>query len=92
MPHLRTELVPGEEVQVGIRPEHLRPAGAVPVRLRVEVIELLGATAFIHGELPSGKPVVAEWRGVPPDSGETITVFADPVEVRLFDRGGLRIR
>jgi lactose/L-arabinose transport system ATP-binding protein len=83
---------PGTEMQIGFRPEHLNAPDAVPLRLRVDVVELLGATAYAHGEIVPGFPVVAELREFRPAAGESVTLGLDPARVYLFDRDGKRLR
>jgi lactose/L-arabinose transport system ATP-binding protein len=64
----------------------------VPIQVRVDVVELLGATAYAHGEIGQGLPVVAELREMRPAAGETISLRLDPTCIHLFDREGRRLR
>jgi ABC-type sugar transport system ATPase subunit len=46
-----TGAAPGQPVTLGLRPEHLEPDDAGPLALRVNVVERLGASTVLHGEL-----------------------------------------
>ncbi|TPN04834.1 ABC transporter ATP-binding protein [Mesorhizobium sp. B2-3-3] len=90
--HLATRLVDGQEVTLGIRPEHLDEKQGVELTLAVDVTERLGSTSYVHGALPGGETVVAERREDQPRFGETITLRFLPGRTRLFDAQGQRIR
>ncbi|EYD76404.1 Maltose/maltodextrin transport ATP-binding protein MalK [Rubellimicrobium mesophilum DSM 19309] len=92
VPGLSSRLAPGQEVQVGLRPEHLTATEGVEVPLAIEVVEQLGAMAYVHGSLAPDVPVVAEWRSGRPRVGERVPLRFDPRDLRLFDREGRRIR
>jgi ABC-type sugar transport system ATPase subunit len=88
----RDGLRPGP-VRVGIRPQDLvRDAGGTLV-LEVEVVELLGSEALVHGRaggiaLVARTPVSEE---VHP--GQRVELTIDPARVHVFDRStGLRIQ
>jgi lactose/L-arabinose transport system ATP-binding protein len=84
--------VAGSEVQVGIRPEHLDEEAGVALPLKVEVVEQLGSTAYVHGVLPTGETVIAERRSGQPKVGETIEVRFEAAKVRVFVADGARVR
>ncbi|TJV43858.1 MAG: ABC transporter ATP-binding protein [Mesorhizobium sp.] len=90
--HLTTRLGSGQDVTLGIRPEHLDEKQGVELALAVDVTERLGSTSYVHGALPSGETVVAERREDQPRFGETITLRFLPSRTRIFDAQGLRIR
>jgi lactose/L-arabinose transport system ATP-binding protein len=81
---------------VGIRPEHLTPllpdhsaANAWP--LRVNFVERLGASSYIHGTV-NGAPVVAESRlPVVVQHGDTVRVQPAPDCLHAFDAQGRRV-
>lgn len=85
----------GNTITVGIRPEDLR-LGEHGVRLRVELVEVLGADTFVHGRLadaPEAELVVVR---VPtesaPSKGETVRAHPDPERIHLFDaETGIRL-
>ena len=76
---------PGDNVTIGVRPEHLASGASSGWRLSAEVIEQLGGMSFIHGVLPSGeKLVIAEPGQTPVRAGDAIVVHVDPQRVQLF--------
>ena len=92
VPGLATRLAPGQKVQVGIRPEHLTANEGVELPLTIEVVEQLGALAYVHGSVAPDAPIVAEWRAGRPSAGERVTLRFRPEDLRLFDREGRRLR
>ena len=92
LPSLGTGLRTGQEVQMGIRPEDLTAAKGIELPFVIEVVEQLGALAYVHGTLAPEAPVVAEWRAGRPAVGERVTLRFDPKDLRLFDKEGRRLR
>jgi lactose/L-arabinose transport system ATP-binding protein len=92
VPGLATRLATGQEVTVGLRPEHLTAEAGVELPLVLEVVEQLGALAYVHGWLAPDVPLVAEWRAGRPAVGDRVTLRFDPSSLRLFDREGRRLR
>ncbi|GAA1221016.1 ABC transporter ATP-binding protein [Prauserella alba] len=93
---LPVRVEPGE-VTVGIRPETLSLVGAAEdgFELQVELVEELGADAYVHGTLAghADKIVVRADGRTPPRLGEAVRVAVrDTGEVHVFDpESGLRI-
>ncbi|WP_137722929.1 ABC transporter ATP-binding protein [Prescottella subtropica] len=82
--------IPERQVVLGIRPEHLDPApNGEGIPMDVDVVEELGADAFVYGRTslggPGEHPLVArvDWR-TPPQRGDRITLHVDPASVHLF--------
>ncbi|NYZ15254.1 sn-glycerol-3-phosphate import ATP-binding protein UgpC [Azospirillum sp. RWY-5-1] len=79
----------GHPVKLGIRPEHLGPAsdGAGPrLRLRVELVEALGADTVVHGRLAEGDTLLVRQPGLPScTTGDTLEVSAPADAIHLFD-------
>jgi multiple sugar transport system ATP-binding protein len=86
----------GSSVTVGIRPEGFVPA-STGFEVAVEVVEELGADAFVYGK-PVDKSlkfantseelgqVIIRWDPKnPPKPGQTVTVGVNPDVVHLFD-------
>jgi len=85
----------GATVTVGIRPEGFAPASS-GFKVLVEVVEELGADAFVYGKPADssvkfanagdeGAQVIVRWDPkTPPKPGDTITVTAAPASVHLF--------
>jgi multiple sugar transport system ATP-binding protein len=93
----------GEQVIVGVRPEGFAPA-ASGFHVHVEVVEELGADAFVYGtpddknvrfanNSDEGVQVIVRWDPKnPPKAGDRVTVSANVEAVHLFDAAtGLRI-
>ncbi|HUW86835.1 MAG TPA: sn-glycerol-3-phosphate ABC transporter ATP-binding protein UgpC [Candidatus Paceibacterota bacterium] len=86
----------GNVVTVGIRPEGFTPA-ADGFHVLVEVVEELGADAFVYGKpadptvkfanaTDEGAQVIVRWDPKnPPKPGSTISVVANPSGIHLFD-------
>src|SRR3954452_3670823 len=85
----------GDKVTLGVRPEDLVIAEhGLPVE--VEVVEELGADAYIYGTvrgIATDYPVIARVDGRrPPQKGETVPLAPKPDHVHLFDsQNGLRL-
>ena len=90
-------LADGCRVIVGIRPESIRPPGAVPevraapVSGEVVVVEPLGAQ--VHVQLRLGDQLLAAMLppAAMPRPGEQLTLAVDLAELHLFDEGGRRL-
>ena len=81
-------------VVLGIRPQHLHPAGpdeaGIPAELRL--VEALGAETVLHGITDSGEPLIAVIDGQPAVTrGQRLRLAFDPADMHLFDAGGRRI-
>jgi multiple sugar transport system ATP-binding protein len=85
----------GRQVLLGVRPEDLELSDrGIPVS--VELVEVLGADAYVHGTLKSegtDLPIIARVDGRhPPEKGETVQLKAKDGHVHLFDtESGLRL-
>jgi sn-glycerol 3-phosphate transport system ATP-binding protein len=77
----------GNEVTVGIRPEHLAAGtGAGPVfRFRVDTVEALGADSLLHGSFDDSTLVVRIEGHAMPRVGETVPFSALPGKIYFFD-------
>ncbi len=85
----------GSSVIVGIRPEGFVPSSE-GFAVKVEVVEELGADAFVYGQpadssisfaqaTEDGAQIIVRWEPkTPPKPGDTITVSADPSAIHLF--------
>ena len=59
---------------------------------KVDVVERLGSTSYVHATLATGEPVVAEKRENPPKTGDSIVLSFAPASLRLFTESGARVR
>ncbi|BBZ39927.1 ABC transporter ATP-binding protein [Mycobacterium conspicuum] len=84
------------EVVVGVRPEHFE-LGNVGVEMEVDVVEELGADAYLYGRITgSGKAieqhVVARADGHdPPQKGSRVLLHPQPGHLHFFGVGGERV-
>jgi len=94
----------GSSVIVGIRPESFTPSSE-GFTVNVEVVEELGADAFVYGQpadsnisfaqaTEDGAQIIVRWDPkTPPKPGDTITVSADPSAIHLFNaQSGERVK
>ena len=85
----------GEAITVGVRPEHLVPAGGEgpAFRFKVETVEALGADSLVHGAVGAGT-LVARVDGHETPEPETELAFqAMPGKIHFFDTlSGKRLR
>ncbi|MEM4408536.1 MAG: ABC transporter ATP-binding protein, partial [Candidatus Caldarchaeum sp.] len=79
------------KVILGIRPEAFRatPPG-VPVDMKVDVVELLGAakTVYLQGEVGSMTAVLSN--DVPTPEGRTLTLYVKQEDIHFFDPHSFR--
>jgi multiple sugar transport system ATP-binding protein len=81
------------KIILGIRPESFTVAGAedqAPLKMHVDLVEELGADAFVYGNLPGDGPderhFIVRFDGrVPPRTGDNISLEVRPTEVHAFD-------
>ncbi|BBG04742.1 MULTISPECIES: ABC transporter ATP-binding protein [Pseudonocardia] len=83
-----------DEVLVGVRPENLTPAGAEAdgIELAVQLVEELGADAYVYGRPPGeqdGRPVVmrVDGRADVRTGGTVRAAIRDPEAVHVFVPG-----
>lgn len=84
-------LVAGTEVEVGLRPEHVRLAapGEAGLAARVELVERLGDRTFLYARLADGAEIVALEPGFGTvRAGETVTLDLDAAAAHIFTAGG----
>ena len=92
LPALCNALPQGREVRLGIRPEHLGSGVGLALPMVIDVVEQLGATAYLIGAPAPGLTLVAEARGMRPKVGDSLTVHLPADRVQIFDVDGRRIR
>jgi lactose/L-arabinose transport system ATP-binding protein len=82
----------GQQVSVGLRPQHLEidPAGKTH---RVEMTEALGGVSFVHVTGPSGEKLVIESREeVAAKIGDMVGIAFDAKDAMIFAQDGQRLR
>ncbi|MFO7309447.1 MAG: TOBE domain-containing protein, partial [Pseudomonadota bacterium] len=85
---------PGDEVVLGLRPEHLAvgDGGAARLTLRGEFAESLGATSQLYAQTGSGETMILQVPGRRSlAAGEEIRAGFDPAHAYLFDSIGRAI-
>lgn len=84
------------EVVIGVRPEHFE-LGGLGVEMEVDVLEELGADAYLYGRITgSGKvidqPIVARADGRhPPEKGSRVRLHPEPGHLHFFSTDGRRV-
>jgi len=85
---LKTNSEHNGKVNVGLRPEDFKVDENGPIKLKVELVELIGASTLIHGKLENSEEVlVASIAGVVSESkiGKNIGLSFDESKLHLFD-------
>jgi lactose/L-arabinose transport system ATP-binding protein len=85
---------PGENVYVGIRPEHFVEAAAAAVGLKAKasVVEQLGGVSHVYGVGPGGAQLTVQQLGHSKiSSGSEIAFGVDPRTSLLFSENGARL-
>jgi lactose/L-arabinose transport system ATP-binding protein len=88
-------LAPGQQVKIGLRPEHFSPDGSMSVELDIDVIENLGGVSYAYSSTETeSRPVVVELRGSSrPTDGGRLRIAFDSAAALVFDaESGLRMR
>jgi multiple sugar transport system ATP-binding protein len=84
----------GPDVVVGIRPEDFDHGGELGAEFEVDVVEELGADAYLYGRLIDGQtPVTVRADGLdPPERGSRVRLRPNLKHVHFFGADGRRIR
>lgn len=83
----------GKKLNVGIRPEHFDPKGAVKIKTKIDVIEDLGGTAYGYANSSSDAPTTIELKNSGAKEGAIHSTGFSPAKAFLFDPDtNLRIR
>jgi lactose/L-arabinose transport system ATP-binding protein len=94
-PGLQDAPPPDQTIQLGIRPEHLRPAqdGELSLPFTVSFSEFLGGVTYVYGDIAKGLPCVMEVdRALDVNRGTTLQITAVCDDMRCFDLEGQRLR
>jgi multiple sugar transport system ATP-binding protein len=87
-------LAPGQEVTLGIRPEHMSAGESGPVALEgsVDAVERLGEASYVYMHLTDGTNITLRSPGDSKvEPGRRLTVSAASGAVHLFDADGLAL-
>jgi multiple sugar transport system ATP-binding protein len=85
--------IDGPDVVVGIRPEDFDHGGELGAEFEVDMVEELGADAYLYGRLIDGQtPVTVRADGLdPPERGSRVRLRPDLKRVHFFGADGRRI-
>jgi multiple sugar transport system ATP-binding protein len=88
----RTDLI-GQEVSVGMRPEHLSlDRGAFKVTITPTIVERLGIHVVAYWPQPGGENFIALFEGNPTlEEGAAVQVGIDPSQCHIFDAEGIAV-
>lgn len=80
-------------LQLGIRPEHLKPSPQGAWRMKVEVLEMLGAERLVYGRIGNAAMTLRmESTETPPQTGDEVALHVTAEHVHWFDaETGLRV-
>ncbi|WP_343708692.1 sn-glycerol-3-phosphate ABC transporter ATP-binding protein UgpC [Mycobacterium sp.] len=84
------------ELVIGIRPEHLDVGGS-GIEMQIDVVEELGADAYLYGRIARGdntfaQPIVARADGQnPPSRGSRVRLHPQPAHLHFFSVDGRRL-
>jgi multiple sugar transport system ATP-binding protein len=87
-------VLPGQELTLGVRPEHMEigQQGSHAITREVVLVERLGEQTYVHLDEPAGQPLVAK---APGDAritrGERLRVAIAPACAYLFDGDGVAL-
>ena len=90
-----TKVRPGDEVSLGIRPEHFRAAGEgdADMVVDIDVAEHLGNTSYVYAHVsPEERIIIEREDSRTVGSREKLTVGLSASRAYLFDRDGRRVR
>ncbi|WP_085027616.1 ABC transporter ATP-binding protein [Ensifer aridi] len=86
----------GEQIFVGVRPEHIALGareGGIPLSATAEFIEELGGTGYLHALTATGEEMTIECRGEErPQPKQPIRLTLAPEELFAFGDRGVRLR
>jgi lactose/L-arabinose transport system ATP-binding protein len=84
----------GEDVVLGVRPEHFGPAGAggADLTIHIDVAEHLGTTSYVYARTDGDPLIIEREESRNEDGADSLTVSIDPAKAYLFDKQGQRLR
>jgi len=86
---------PGDEVSLGVRPEHFLPAGKgdADMVLDIDVAEHLGNTSYVYANVSAEERIIVEHEDFRAAAGsDRLTISLSAAKSFLFDETGKRIR
>jgi lactose/L-arabinose transport system ATP-binding protein len=90
---LTVRAMPGQEVTLGIRPEHFQSDGQAKLDVEVEMVEHLGAETYAYARSAANEALTIATRNDRTiRAGDRITANFDPARALIFDGNGQRLR
>ena len=78
-------------ITIGFRPEHC-VIGKTGIPAKVELVERLGETGYVHARTADGSAILAEVKGDPGlEQGADVKIAPTPEHLHLFDGEGVRL-
>jgi lactose/L-arabinose transport system ATP-binding protein len=84
----------GDQVSIGIRPEHFVDAAAAPAALdaHAQVVEQLGGVSYVYGSGDKGGQITVQQKGHSGmDTGTAVKFGIDPATTLVFGKDGTRL-
>ena len=84
----------GQDVSIGLRPQHMRVAhaGESGVSVTIDMVEALGSETVVHAHASTGELVLAVLQGQHNLSrGDSLKFAFNPADLHLFDKNGGRV-
>jgi lactose/L-arabinose transport system ATP-binding protein len=82
----------GEQVEIGLRPEHFLKTGKASFEAPTTVVEQLGGNSYLYLDIGTDTPLTVEQKGhAAVDDGQVAKLAIDPKAAMLFGKDGLRI-
>ena len=94
VPRKATTAQAGEEITIGVRPQHIRlaAAGEEGITVRIDIVEALGAETVVHARASTGELLLAVLAGQHELSrGAEIRLTFSAGDLHLIDQAGLRV-
>jgi ABC-type sugar transport system ATPase subunit len=90
LPVVAGQCAPGDQVTLGIRPEHLRigAAGSAALAADIEFCEQLGGISYLYAPAHPAGPLIVWREGGGDLSGQRLDVSFDPGRCHLFAESG----
>jgi len=85
---VRQSLASGTRYDIGFRAEDLTLAAGGQVKMRVDLIEHLGALTIVHLSSPAGRLIAQSSPTEAARAGDMVSVHFDPQMLYVFDREG----
>lgn len=87
------DVAPEGTYELGIRPEFLEMSkSGKGIKVKVRLIEKLGSTTLVYGNIACGTSVVASFDGLTEINDDHVVLTFDPTRAHLFDSNGRALK